>query len=337
MKKKVLLTVIALVTVTALLLAACAAPTPTPTPEPERVDILIGGSGPGGGAYALSCGIMTIINENIPGVRATAIGVGTSANFRLVLQNEMFMCCYRNAKSEAAYIGATEDYPEPQDQLRFCANGWGSWAFTTTLDSNIKTMDDLEGKRIAIGGPGTITPEIGEVLFRSVGLERDVDYEGILLDAHDANDAMIDGTVDVVFTTGGQTCPSVVEVDTIKTLYFIPCPEDKMDAIMAGLEEAGLKQSLGVIPKELYSGLTEDYRTFVGRLGWYGHKDADEEVMYKVIKALYENLEVLTMVHPAGSEFNVEDVKYGPKVPMHPGALRYYKEIGLLTEDPFKG
>ncbi len=319
--------------------AACAKPAPAPAPaKPERIDILIGGSGPGGSFYPLSCGVMTIVNENVPGVRATAIAVGATANFRQMLEGgDMFCSLHEISFAEGAYRGGTEQFPDPNPQLRWMVTSHGNWSFFITLDSNIKTLYDVEGKSIAVGGPESADPPIAYSVFSSIGLEKDVDYEAVLLDGHEAVDAMIDGRVDVVFTTGGISTPAVAEVDSAKTVYFIPFPADKWEPILADLEVGGIGQQRGTVPKDLYNGLDEDYDTLVSLCALFTHENQDEELVYKVTKAVWENQETLTLAHPAGAEWSLEHVKQGMRIPIHPGALRYYKEIGVLTADPFTG
>jgi len=318
--------------------AACASEEPAAPAQPARVDILVGGSGPGGSFYPLSCGVMTIVNENVPGVRATAIAVGATANFRQMLQGgDMVTTLHEVSFAEGAYRGGTEQFPDANPQLRWMVTAHGNWSFFITLDSDIKTLSDVEGKSIAVGGPESADPDIAYSIFSSLGLEKDVDYEAVLLDGHEAVDGMIDGRVDVVFTTGGISTPAVAEVDAAKTVYFLKFPEDKWDAIMADLETGGIGQQRGTVPADLYNGLDQDYDTFVSLCALFTVETQDEELIYKVTKAVWENQDTLTLAHPAGAEWSLENVKTGMRIPIHPGALKYYQEIGVLTEDPFKG
>jgi len=318
--------------------AACASAEPAAPAQPARVDILIGGSGPGGAFYPLSCGVMTAVNENVPGVRATAIAVGATANFRQMLQGgEMAIALHEISFAEGAYRGGTEQFEEANPQLRWLVTCHGNWSFFITLDPDIKTLYDVEGKSIAVGGPESADPPIAYSIFSSLGLEKDVDYKAVLLDGHEAVDAMIDGRVDIVFTTGGRSCPAVAEVDAAKTVYFLSFPEDKWDAIMADLEAGGIGQQRGMVPADLYNGLDSDYDTLVSLCALFTTENQGEDLIYKVTKAVWENMETIILAHPAGAEWSLDNAKQGMKIPVHPGALKYYQEIGVLTEDPFKG
>jgi TRAP transporter TAXI family solute receptor len=280
---------------------------------------------------------MTIINEHVPGVKATAIASGALANLRMMLAGEMLMQLWINASSGAIYAGPTDMFDEAQPQIRWVSTAHGTWLFFITLDPDIKTLYDIKGKKIAMGGPGTIDITYCETVLGAIGLERDVDYEGVLLDGFEAGDALMDGRVDVKYASGGMNTPSIAEVDAMKNTYFLPYPEDQWDAIMGAMKDAGLAQARGTIPQDQYNGLTEDYDTMVGLCGWFTYEAADEELIYKITKGLWENIDMMPLVHSAGAEFSLEHVKQGMDLPIHPGALRYYKEIGVLTEDPFKG
>jgi hypothetical protein len=337
--KRTLLFLILVVALAALpFAAACAAEEPAAPAQPARTDILIGGSGPGGAFYPLSCGVMTVVNENVPGVRATAIAVGATANFRQMLQGgEMAVALHEISFAEGAYRGGTEQFADANPQLRWLVTCHGNWSFFITLDSDIKTLYDVEGKSIAVGGPESADPPIAYSIFSSLGLEKDVDYKAVLLDGHEAVDAMIDGRVDVVFTTGGRSCPAVAEVDAAKTVYFLSFPEDKWDVMLADLEAGGIGQQRGMVPADLYNGLDSDYDTLVSLCALFTTENQDEDLIYKVTKAVWENMETIILAHPAGAEWSLDNVKQGMKIPIHPGALKYYQEIGVLTEDPFKG
>lgn len=343
MKNKRLLTLlssICLILVLAVLpfMAACAKPAPAPAPAPEEVHIMVGGSGPGGAFYPLACGVMTVINEHVPGVMATAIGSGATENFRMVLRGEMFMCLWSNSGAADVYSGPTELIPEAHPDLRWMFPTHGTWSFLITLDPKVKSVRDLKGKRVAIGGPGTTDPIYGESFLSAAGqLEKDVDYKAILLDGFEAVEAMMDGRVDAVYTSGGAMTSAVAEVDAVKDVNFIRYTDEELDDIIAALEERGFKDIRGMVSKDIYKGLEDDYETLVHLCGFFALESADEEIVYKITKAVWENTDILALVHSAGAEMDLENVKKGMGLPCHPGALRYYKEIGVLTEDPFKG
>lgn len=321
------------------LVAGCAAPQPTPTPAPkEEVEILIAGGKVGGTYYPLAVGYMTIFNQFVPGVRAIALSVGSSSvHIQMVDSGEMFMGMAPQSKAAEAYHGGTEAWPNPM-KINWVSSTYGSWSHFSTLDKNIKTLYDLKGKKVALGDPGGATPFVGEAILKGIGFEKDVDYTGIMLGEGEAAEALKDGRVDVMFTASSKMGAAVVELTTVKDVYFIPIPEDKMDAIAVQLEEYGVKRPRGVLPAGTFRGMDEDYPTFVTPSCILVRPDADEELVYAFTKALWEHIDVMGEIHSVGKEFDINDVKtteFG--LPLHPGALKYYKEAGVLTEDPYKG
>ena len=326
----------ALVLVMLPLMAACG---PTPTPEPEEeIDILIAGGSVGGTYYPLAVGYMTIFNQFVPGVRATALSVGSSSvHVRMVDSGEMFMGMCPYARAREAYHGGTEDWPEAM-KINWVSSTYGSWAHFSTLDKNIKTLYDLKGKKVALGDPAGTTPLVGEAILKGIGFEKDVDYDAVMLGEGEAAEALKDGRADVMFTASSKAGAAIVELTTAKDVYFIPIPEDKMDAIVPLLDEYGVTRPKGVLPAGTFKGMDKDYPTFVTPSCIIVRPDADEELVYAFTKALWENIETLGEVTAAGKEFDINDVKtinFG--IPLHPAALKYYKEVGVLTEDPYKG
>lgn len=331
---KVLIVVSLALTLAVLpLLAACAAEGPGEEPLTE---ILIGGGGVGGTFYPMSVGLMTILNDNMPGVRATALATGGSlSNIRQVDAGEIDIGFGTASKAAAAYKGGG-DWERPH-KIKLISSMFGAWSFWLTLDKNIKTLYDVEGKRVAIGEPGATTALIGEAILKGVGFEKNVDYDAIELGEHEASEAILDGRVDVIFTSGSKSTASIIELTTARDVYFIPFPLDKADVISGFLEEAGAGRPMGTLSAGTYEGMDEEYKTFVAPMSMFMHTDADEEFVYTIVKTLWEDIETLGKVHPAGYEFDTNDLKLNFGYPLHPGALRYYKEVGALTEDPYKG
>lgn len=307
---------------------------PAPTPQKE---VLIGGGGVGGSFYPLACGLMTIINDNVPGWRATALATGGSlANIRMVDAGEIQVGFGTASKAAAAYHGGTETFPDAM-KINLISSMFGSWSYWMTLDKNIRTLHDLKGKKVALGEPGATTAVIAEAILKGIGLEKGVDYTGLELGEREANEALVDGRADAVFTSGSKSHVAIIELTTTKDVYFIPEPLDQIDAMAAALDEAGVGRPLGTLPAGLYKGMTEDYETFVAPMSMFVNSGADEDSAYTIVKALWENIETLGKIHSAGKEFNMDDLKLNFGYPLHPGALKYYKEVGALTEDPYKG
>jgi len=220
--------------------------------------------------------------------------------------------------------------------LQLLGPGHATWAYWVTLDPEIKTLWDIEGKKITIGGAGTPDPEKSTAVLGGLGWTQDVDFTGLLLDGHDAADALIEGRADAMYVSGSMLCDSIAVADILRDIYFIKYPEDMWDEMDAAKEAKGLGTQHGTVPAALglYRGLKEDYETYSGSTDCFVNRLADEEIVYKVTKALWEHTETLVLIHPVGKEYNIENVKKyvasDYSMPIHPGALRYYKEVGIL-------
>lgn len=306
------------------------------TPPPKLVEVLIGCAGVGGTTYALAAGMMGIFNEKVPGVRATAISTGGSAaNIRMVDSGEMLMGLASASLSSQAYKG-TGKFDRPH-KVNLFSSAYLTSCYFMTLDPKIKTLYDLRGKRVALGEQGAATPLIGKALLEGLGIGEPADYQPVWLGEREANEALIDGRADVMFQTGSPGKSTIVEITTIRDVYFIPFPEEEMDAMHASMVEVESGAVRTVIPKGLWRGLDEDYPSFSVACVVIISPEADEDLVYELVKAQWENVDILGKIHAVGKAYDIQHVKLDFGLPLHPGALRYYIEAEVLTEDPFKG
>jgi hypothetical protein len=283
----------------------------------------------------MTVGLMTLINKYIEGVRATAISVGGQMPIiRQLDSGDMLFGIATAAKIAEAYEGGGPSFENPM-KINVVSSTYGTWAYMMTLDKNIKTLYDLKGKRVTLGKPGQGTTLVGEAVLKGIGLEKDADYTGIMVPGKEGAEALIDGTVDAVFITGSKAQADVLLLTSTKDVYFIPFPEDKMDAMAGFMGEFGVSRPIAVLPANTYRGQVEPYKTFVTPSSFIVQEGADIDFVYEVTKVLWENIEELGKIHEAGKEFNLDDLKLNFGAPYHPGAFKYYKEIGALAEDPF--
>jgi len=309
-------------------MAGCAAPTPTPTPTPEKEKtLLIAGCGIGGAFYPYSTGLMTMINDFVPGYRAIAQVTGCSGeNVRLI----------DSKKVDVAFIGggtALQGFKamgkfEKTHSLALLSRLAGSYGFWMTGDPNIKTLDDLKGKRIAIGDPGSGTAIRGFATLEAIGFTEN-DFNPIHLNEQAAADAIKDGTVDAWFCSASTTQASIVNLTTSKKTYFIS-QEKYIKAIADHYVETGDLAAPHVLPAGTYKGMDADYTTLITPQVICVHPDMDEELVYAITKALWEHMDLMHKIHAGCKEWKIEYNAEPMPIPMHPGAERYYKEVGTI-------
>jgi len=189
-------------------------------------------------------------------------------------------------------------------------------------DSGIKTIRDLEGKRFIPGGIGTSTERLTKLVLKVYGLEGKVDLPAV--DLKEGVDAVANRRA-VGFTTGSPfPTPMVMELAATTAIRLLEIGEPEYKK----LAEVNPTYSPTVIPSETYKGVVGDTTTVASPVLMYTTDDMSEELAYKLTKAFWENRKIMADAHATGRGLNIADVRYGV-AKVHPGAQRYYKEVGV--------
>ena len=198
-------------------------------------------------------------------------------------------------------------------------------AFVTTKESGIKTIADLKGKRVVLGPPGAgFQAFLGPVL-QAHGLSYDdveVKNGGFL----QAAEMLKDGGADAAFMGGVPPNGIVQGLCKDRDIVFVKLNDD----IAESLKDLPF-YAAATVKAGTYEDLAEDLSTVnVGNMQLITHADVDEEVVYQFTKLLYENRETIAEQHPAGKAINPKNVVKDVGIPFHPGAIRYFKEAGVM-------
>lgn len=189
-------------------------------------------------------------------------------------------------------------------------------------DSGVKTIRDLHGKRYIAGGIGTSTERLTKLILKVYGLEGKVDLPAV--DLKEGVDAVVNRRA-VGFTTGSPyPTPMVMEITATTSIRLLEVEEEEYKKLV----ETDPTYSMTVIPGGTYKGVPSDVKTVASPVLTYTTEDLAEEVAYKITKAFWENKKIMADAHAIGKGIDIKGIKYGI-VKVHPGALRYYKEVGI--------
>lgn len=189
-------------------------------------------------------------------------------------------------------------------------------------DSGVRTIRDLEGKRFIAGGIGTATERLTKLILSVYGLEGKVDLPAV--DLKEGVDAVVNRRA-VGFTTGSPfPTPMVMEITATTPVRIIEMGEEEFKKLV----EIDPTYSLTTIPSGTYSGIDYDVRTVASPVLTYTTDDLSEEIAYKITKAFWENRKILAEAHPIGAHIDMQGIRYGV-AKIHPGALKYYAELGV--------
>lgn len=194
-------------------------------------------------------------------------------------------------------------------------------------DSGIKVFNDLMGKRVNIGNPGSGMRATMEVLMQQKGWTKETFQFAGELKASEQAQALCDNKIDAMIYSAGHPNGAVQEVTTTCDSLIIPVD----DADVKALVEAYPFYAFATIPGGMYQGNPNDVKTFGVKATFVSTTDVDDEIIYTIVKAVFDNFDNFKTLHPVFSTLEPKNlVKEGNTAPLHPGAERYFKEAGLL-------
>ena len=315
-------------------------PTPTPTPTPTatpQVTSLTIASGTVGGVYIYYCSGMASIYSKYLGISANAVQTKASVDNLLYVSRspgDTIGIALIKSVNDAWYGKLAAFENKPQDWIRVL---WVTYKtpihIVTTSDSGIKTVYDLKGKRVSTGAPGSGTEIDAFAILSAAGLDASKDFSvWQRLGAKESADALLDGKIDAYFWSGTIPTASVSELATNlkqrgKQIAFVAIPDDVVEKLNENYPGLYVKD---VMMKEYYES-PEDVQTVSTLNVIFCHKDLPEEFVYTLVKTVFEHIDELYAVHPAAKQTTLQNAMlYKGDIPYHPGALKYYREMGVI-------
>jgi uncharacterized protein len=276
--------------------------------------------------YALGGGYAQAIEKNIQGANVTVVGsAGYGENAVLVATKQADIGTTSGKNAAAAF----KEKPELTKTLAYISTGHQNLQHVVVpADSDIKTFEDLKGKRVSVGEPGSGT----ELVSKSLLAAYDLDYEDIkpeYLSFTESVDALQNNRVDAILITTLLPNPGIMSLATQKDLRFLQMDAEHVEKLSNAF---GGRFVDAKIPAGTYDGQTEDIFTAGSPAGYVVHKDMSEDIAYNLTKIFIEKAADIEKVHPAASQWTKENALLGTDFPYHPGAVKYYKEIGIWEE-----
>lgn len=312
------------------LLAACAI---APACGSDRRFVSFGGGPPGGAFFPAAAAIATYLDGRIPGVQVSVEASGGSGeNVRLVASGETPMAIAYGADIDAGYRGTDDFAGDPQTSLRGIGLAFWSYGHVVALDSSgIRAIEDLAGRRVAIGGVGTGSALAGERYFRHIGLfDR---MTPVYLGGTAASSALKDGQVDAYHWQ--SAAPNAAVLDTAST-HRIVIVDMAEAASASGFLAEYPAYTRGEIPAGTYPGVDRAVATVMTGAYWIVHKDVPDALVYDMVRTAYssEGRAHMRQVFQPLRDMTVAQARRGLTVPVHPGAMRFWAEHGRDTDDP---
>jgi TRAP transporter TAXI family solute receptor len=195
--------------------------------------------------------------------------------------------------------------------------------------SGITTLEQLNNRRVGIGPRagtgGTYIPEVMKVL----GISAEIRYGSL----GDVASELFANHYDAFLTLVGAPLPAIKEVETQQPVIFIRPTAEQIETVRKAMPEF----SPSKIPAGSYRLLEKDYDTFGVFNFAIGRADLPDDLVYQLMKAVFENRPTLLKAHSAAAETIPQNVLKDTFLPLHPGALRYYREVGITIPDVLVG
>ena len=194
-------------------------------------------------------------------------------------------------------------------------------------DAGIETFEDLAGKRVNVGNPGSGQRGTMEVVMEAYGWTMDDFALAAELQAAEQSQALCDNNIDAMIYTVGHPAGSIQEATTACDSVLVEVSGETIDALVADRPY----YRTATIPGGMYRGNDEDVHTFGVGATFVTSADVPEEVVYTVVSAVFENLDQFRGLHPAFANLEAAAMANdGLSAPLHPGAERYFREAGLI-------
>ena len=295
---------------------------------PGSTFLSIATGGTGGVYYPYGGGLAKVLNDSIPGVRASAEVTAASVdNLKLI----------RDGKADVAFAladtvadaakgrGAFEGAPVPVVSLAVLYSNYTH--LVTLTSSGITSVADLRGKTVSTGSPGSGTEVIAFRVLRAAGLNPDADITKQGLGASESAGALKDGKVDAFFWSGGLPTAAVQDLSHSPGITVRMVPTG--DLVAALQRDHGSLYFPLEVPPAAYPGVTSPVSVVGVANVLVVNRSMPEQLAYDITRVLFEKQPELAGIHPEARKLSLDTATKGSPTDFHPGALRYYAERGI--------
>ena len=292
--------------------------------KPKFLSMLTGGTS--GTYYPLGGEIAKIITDKT-GIQTDAVSSNASADNVIALSEGNAEIAFVQTDVMAAAVEGINAFEKTGKVTNVLALGSlypETIQIVTLAKSNINSVEDLKGKKVSVGAPGSGTYINAQQILEVHGMTMD-DIDAQNLDFAESTGGLQDGNIDAAFITAGTPTGAVEGLSATNPVKIVPIAQDKVDALVKKYPY----YAEDTIASGTY-GLKEDVNT-VAVLAMLAVVDSlPEDTVYEITKAIYENTGSIT--HAKGKYIKLENALKGIGIDLHPGAEKYFKEAGVSTE-----
>ncbi len=295
-------------------------------PGGDGSDLTIATGGTGGVYYPRGGGLADVISENLDGYTASVQETNASVDNMLLIGDGGADIAFTLGDTAGdAVTGTGEDFAEGPIEACALAHIYNNFTqIVTSADAGITSIEDMAGKRVSLGSPGSGTEIIAIRILAAAGIVPDSDIERQQLGVDETVAALRDGTIDAGFWSGGLPTGALVDYATTGDMVLVPHAEYTQDLV----DEFGAYYVEDVIPADTYEGQTEDVAVIAVPNVLVVNTSMDEGLQQDLTRLLFEQKDALVAVHPAAEALDPETAQNVAFMDLCPGSQAYYDEAG---------
>ncbi len=308
-----------------LLISVATACFSIPAHAAEFINILTGGTS--GIYYPLGVSLSQIYSKAIPGSKTAVQATKASVeNLNLLQAGRGEAGISLGDSLSDAWKGNEEaGFKAPLKKLRTIAALYPNYIhFVAAADSGIKSLADIKGKRISVGAPKSGTELNSREILKAAGISYKDFAKVEYLSYAESVELMKNRQLDVTLLSSGLGVAALRDLATSQKVVFLSIPAD----IVAKINDPAFQ--VGVIPAKTYEGQDTDVSTVSVQNYLVTHDGVSNETVYTMTKSMFDNLDQMIAAHAAAKGIKKENAAKNPPAPLHPGAEKYYREVGLL-------
>ncbi|MGD9510421.1 MAG: TAXI family TRAP transporter solute-binding subunit [Geminicoccaceae bacterium] len=306
-------------------MAAGAMCAPTAAVRAEQfINVLSGGTA--GVYYPLGVALAKIYGETIPDTRTSVQATKASVENLNLLQQGKGEIAF--TLGDSLLLGFKGDeaagFSKPLDKLRGIAAIYPNYIqVVATTDSGIEALADLKGKRLSVGAPKSGTELNARAILGAAGISYDDLGKVEYLPFAESVELMKNRQLDATLQSAGLGVASIRDLAASVPITVVPVPADLV-------AQVGSPYLAATIPAGTYSGQEADVPTAAVVNFLVTHSEVSDDLAYAMTKELWDNLPALAAAHAAAKAITRDQALIGMPVPLHPGAERYYREVGMM-------
>lgn len=291
----------------------------------QFINVLTGGTS--GIYYPIGVALSGIYSKVIPEAKTTVQATKASVeNLNLLQTGRGEVALTLGDSLSAAWAGNKEaGFKTPLKKLRGISAMYTNYIqIVARADSGIKTLADIKGKRVSVGAPKSGTELNARAVFAAAGLKY-ADFSKVeYLPYAESVELLKNRQIDVTLQSAGLGNPALRDLASSVEVVFVPVPADVISKIGDSAYIAG------TIPAGTYKGQNSQVPTASVVNFLVTHEGVSADVVYRMTKAMYQSLDHLTAAHAAAKGVKLENAAKSMPIPLHPGAEKYYREVGLI-------